>query len=50
LGTIRDIAGAAGALINTITYDSFGNFIGQTNAGSGYRKRLEKDPRLSFTE
>ena len=32
LGTVRDIVNAAGALIDHIDYDSFGNVILETNA------------------
>jgi RHS repeat-associated protein len=37
LGTVRDIVDDTGAHVNTITYDSFGNIVGQTNAAAGDR-------------
>jgi len=37
LGTVRDIVDASGLLINTITYDSFGNVLLQTDAAAGDR-------------
>ena len=37
LGTVRDIVDDAGDLINTITYDSFGGIVVQTNAAAGDR-------------
>ena len=37
LGTVRDIVDDAGDLLNTITYDSFGNIVVQTNAAAGDR-------------
>src|SRR5690606_6358241 len=37
LGTVRDLVDDAGDLLNTITYDSFGNIVVQTNAAAGDR-------------
>jgi len=37
LGTVRDIVDDAGDLINTVTYDSFGNILSQTDASAGDR-------------
>ena len=37
LGTVRNIVAATGAVIDHLDYDSFGNIVSQTNAGSGDR-------------
>jgi RHS repeat-associated protein len=37
LGTVRDIVDAAGALINHIDYDSFGNVVAESNPAAGDR-------------
>ena len=37
MGTVRDIVDANGALIDTITYDSFGNILSETNPLAGDR-------------
>jgi RHS repeat-associated protein len=37
LGTVRDIVNATGILIDTITYDSFGNILSQTSPSAGDR-------------
>ena len=37
LGTTRDIVGHAGALLNHIKYDSFGNIVSQSNAADSTR-------------
>jgi len=36
-GTVRDLVNAAGTIINTIEYDSFGRILSQTNASAGDR-------------
>ena len=37
LGTVRDIVNAAGAVINHLDYDSFGQLLSQTNPAVGDR-------------
>jgi len=37
LGSVRDLVGATGSLINTISYDTFGQVLAQTNTSAGDR-------------
>jgi RHS repeat-associated protein len=51
LGTVRDIADAAGAVINRLDYDSFGRLVTQTNPVAGDRFGFtgrEYDPELGW--
>ena len=40
LGTIRDVVGSDGGLLNHVVYDTFGNVLGQTDA--------DEQPRFAF--
>lgn len=48
LGTVRDLVGAGGELINTVTYDSFGNILSQTDAVAGCRVPLLACPAVPW--
>ncbi|MEM9658328.1 MAG: hypothetical protein AAF961_08210, partial [Planctomycetota bacterium] len=51
LGTVRDLVDDAGTLINTITYDSFGNIVSQTDPTKGDRFTFtgcEFDPEIDL--
>src|SRR5690606_37137449 len=37
LGSVRDIVNGVGVVIDTITYDSFGNVVAEANAAGGDR-------------
>jgi RHS repeat-associated protein len=40
LGTVRDITNAAGAVVDHLDYDSFGNVVAETNPSAGDRFRF----------
>ena len=40
LGTVRDIANATGAVVDHLSYDSFGNVVAETNPAAGDRFRF----------